>query len=120
MKTDLLNLIVLIIIFFILATVIFRTTKHNMNFNNTASLIISICVSILATIGLNGHLEGSVGIVLIPYTALAVSIILMLLWLFFCRGSRRIKKGFSVKSENKRSDQMGENDIRIKDERMKK
>jgi hypothetical protein len=40
------------------------------------SLILSLCVSVLATIGLNSHIKGTVGVVLIPYATLAVCIIL--------------------------------------------
>jgi len=90
-----LNSIILLPIFIILLVIIFRTIKDSLKFNAAGSLILSICVSILATIGLNSNVNGTIGVVLIPYETLAICILLMALIVFLFKMHRKAKDRFS-------------------------
>ncbi|MFA6186338.1 MAG: hypothetical protein WC770_03880 [Phycisphaerae bacterium] len=86
-----LNSLVLLAIFIILLVVISRTVKGSLKFDGPASLILSICVSALATIGLNSNIKGDIGTILIPYTMLAICILLagLAAFLFKIRGKAK-------------------------------
>ncbi|MDD5134705.1 MAG: hypothetical protein PHP01_04780 [Phycisphaerae bacterium] len=88
---DLLLIFTVIPVFIILLVVISRTVKESLKFDGPASLILSICVSALATIGLNSHLKGNVGVILIPYATLAICMLLagIVAFLFKFRGKAK-------------------------------
>ncbi|HBG28997.1 MAG: hypothetical protein A2Y10_14755 [Planctomycetes bacterium GWF2_41_51] len=73
-----LNLLILLPIFIILLVIIFRIFKDSLKVDIVPSVILSICVSILAMIGLNSNTKGIKGItgtILIPYVALAICVL---------------------------------------------
>jgi len=91
-----LNLLIMLPIFIILLVIIFRTIKDSLKFDAAGSLILSICVSALATIGLNSNIRGTIGVVLIPYVALAICILLAALIAFLFKTHKKAKDRFST------------------------
>ena len=74
--------IVLVSIFVILLVVIFKPIKSAFNLDTFPSCVLSVCVSVLCIIGMSRSLKGSLGIILLPYAALGIAILLILLFLF--------------------------------------
>ncbi len=74
--------IVLVFIFVILLVVIFKPIKSAFNLDTFPSCVLSVCVSVLCIIGMSRSLKGSLGIILLPYAALGITILLILLFLF--------------------------------------
>ncbi len=74
--------IVLVPIFVILLVVVFRPIKSAFNLDTVPSCVLSVCVSALCIIGMSRSLEGSIEVVLLPYAAMAITILLILLFLF--------------------------------------
>lgn len=72
-------MIILALIFTVVLVVSFRSIRTGMDFALVPSLILSVCVSALATIGLNQQYEGTSSAILIPYAALAIAILVALL-----------------------------------------
>jgi len=74
-----LNSPILTLIFVILLVVIYRTIKGSLNYDAKWSLVLSICVSILATLGMNSVLLGKAAHpIQIPYAALGIFILCLL------------------------------------------
>lgn len=78
-------------IFIILLVVIFRVIKDSLKFDTFASLILSACVSALATIGINSNIKGMVGVVLIPYATLGICILVIVFLTFLFKGQKNGK-----------------------------
>ena len=97
-----LSMIILVPIFVILVMIISQTVKQALSFDTAKSIVFSVCVSALATIGLNSHLGSATGAILLPYAALAICIILMILLLFFIKIASRAKEMLGGKSEKKK------------------
>ncbi|TKJ38321.1 MAG: hypothetical protein CEE38_06070 [Planctomycetes bacterium B3_Pla] len=74
--------IVLVPIFVILLVVIFKPIRSAFNLDMFPSCVLSVCVSALCIIGMSRSLEGSLGIILLPYAALGIAILLILLFSF--------------------------------------
>ena len=89
--------IILLLIFIILVVVIFQTIKNSLKFDETTSLILSVCISALATISLNSNLRGILGVILVPYAALAICIILVILIAFLSNFKKKTKDIFESK-----------------------
>jgi hypothetical protein len=87
--------LILLPIFIILLVIIFRTIKDSLKFNAAGSLVLSACITSLATIGLNSNIKGTVGVILLPYAALAVCIILAALIAFLFKTHKKAKERFS-------------------------
>ena len=119
--THKLNLLILLPIFIILLVVIFRTIKDSLKFDAKASLVLSICASILATIGLNSNIRGTIGVILVPYTALAICIILAALIIFLLKTHKKVKDRFSnTFKKNPQSSINEKRKYKIDDDRMKR
>lgn len=115
------NLLVLLPIFVILLVIIFRTIKDSLKFDAAGSLILSICVSVLATIGLNSNVRGTVEVVLIPYAALAICIILAALIIFLLKTHKKSKDRFSTTlKKNPQPDIDEKRKYEIDDDRMRR
>jgi energy-coupling factor transporter transmembrane protein EcfT len=116
-----LNSIILLPIFIILLVVIFRTIKDSLKFDAAGSLILSICVSILATVGLNSNIRGTIGIVLIPYATLAICLLLMVLIVFLFKMYKKAKDRFSdTPKKNSQSGITEKRKYKIDDDRMRR
>ena len=72
--------IVLVPIFVILLVVVFKPIKSAFNLDTFPSCVLSVCVSALCIIGMSRSLKGSSGIILLPYAALGIAILLILLF----------------------------------------
>ena len=114
-----LNSLIFLPIFIILLVIIFRTIKDSLKFDTKASLILSICVSVLATIALNNKQKGTIGDILIPYAAMAICILLTLLMAFLFKTHKKAKSPFSDRSE-RNSNINTERQFQINDDRTKR
>ncbi len=74
--------IVLVSIFVILLVVIFKPIKSAFNLDTFPSCVLSVCVSALCIIGMRHFLKGSIEVILLPYAAMAIAILLILLFSF--------------------------------------
>jgi hypothetical protein len=63
-------------------------------------LILSVCVSALATIGLNSNIKGMMGAILVPYAALAICILSVVLIAFLFNSNKKVKNRFSGTFKN--------------------
>ena len=69
-------------IFIILLVVVFKPIKTVFNLDTFPSCVLSVCVSALSVIGINHFLKGSIEVILLPYAAMAIAILLILLFSF--------------------------------------
>ena len=76
------QVIVMVPIFIILLVVVFKPIKTAFNFDTFPSCVLSVCVSALCVIGINHFLKGSIEVILLPYAAMAIAILLILLLSF--------------------------------------
>jgi predicted RND superfamily exporter protein len=116
-----LNSLILLPIFIILLVVIFRVFKDSLKFEIVPSVILSICASALATLALNGHTKGTVGIVLIPYATLGIPILLAVLIAFLFKTIKKPEGEFPSRSEkNSHYDINEKRRYKIDDDRIKR
>ncbi len=87
--------IVLAFIFVILLVVIFKPIRSAFNLDTFPSCVLSVCVSALCIIGMSRSWKGSSGIILLPYAALGIGILLILLFLFISKHFKRAKDRLS-------------------------
>ena len=87
--------IVLAFIFVMLLVVVFKPIRSAFNLDTFPSCVLSVCVSALCIIGMSRSLEGSSGIILLPYAALGIAILLMLVFLFIGKHFKRAKDHLS-------------------------
>ncbi len=71
------ELIILTPIFIMLVVVAFNSIRSALNYGNAGSFVLAVCVSLLSVIGMHRCLVGVMEVVLLPYAALAIAIILM-------------------------------------------
>ncbi len=105
------EIIVMAPIFIILLVVVFKPIKTVFNLGTFPSCVLSVCVSALCIIGINHFLKGSIEVILLPYAAMAIAILLILLFSFiglhFKRGKDRLSdyithKDDAAKTDNKK------------------
>ena len=87
--------IVLAFIFVILLVVMFKPIRSAFSLDTFPSCVLSICVSALCIVGMSRSLEGLSGIILLPYAALGIAILLMLVFLFIGKHFKRAKDRLS-------------------------
>ncbi len=87
--------IVLVPIFVILLVVVFKPIKSAFSLDTFPSCVLSVCVSALCIIGMSRSLEGSSEIILLLYAALGIAILLISLFLFIGKHSKRAKDRLS-------------------------
>ena len=105
-----LKIIVMVSIFIILLMVVFNAVKSAFNFNGFCCLIISICVSALAMIGMNDLLSGSMEVILLPYAAMAIAILVLLLFSFVGKYFKNTNGWFSRRTDKKNIQETKKND----------
>lgn len=66
-----------VLIIVLLAT--YKAVKAAFNFGRAGTFAMSVCVSLLSVIGMSRCLKGSLSVILLPYAALAVAILGLLL-----------------------------------------
>lgn len=89
------EIIVMVPIFIILLVVVFKPIKIAFNLDTSPSCVLSICVSALCVIGINHFLKGSIEVILLPYAAMAIAILLILLLSFIGQHSKGTKDRLS-------------------------
>jgi len=96
--------IVSIPVFVILFNIIYRAIKSAMDCTETVAKALAVCVSMLALIGMGQFFQGTVQIILIPYAALGLLILALLLFLLL---SKRIviKKHYQQDTERKQKNE---------------
>jgi len=90
------EIIILIPIFVILLVVIFKPIKSAFKLDTFPSCVLSVCVSALCIIGISRLMKSITGAILLPYAALAITILLILLIVFI---SKHFKKAMNRLSD---------------------
>ena len=101
--------IILASIFVILLVVIFRPIQSVFNLNTFPSCVLSACVSALCIIGMNRFLEGSLEIILLPYAALGITLLLISLFSFTGKHFKKAKDHLSDYTIRKNDDAQTDN-----------
>lgn len=86
-----LNQIILLPIFIVLMVIIFHTVKESFKIDVFKSVILSVAVSLLATIALNSNYKGVIGVMLLPYAGLGICILLAVLISFLFKTRKKAK-----------------------------
>ncbi len=89
------EIIVMVPIFIILLVVIFKPIKSAFNLDTFPSCVLSICVSALCIIGMRHFLKGSIEVILLPYAAMAIAILLISLFSFIGKHFKEAKDHLS-------------------------
>jgi len=82
-------------IFIILLIVLFKPVKTAFKLDTFPSCVLSVCVSALCVIGINHFLKGSIEVILLPYAAMAITILMILLLSFIGQHSKGTKDRLS-------------------------
>ncbi|AQT68773.1 hypothetical protein STSP2_01945 [Anaerohalosphaera lusitana] len=89
-----LDISLVIPVFVILLVIIFHTIRTSLCYNLPISITLATCVSILAVVGMVRQFGDSIGVILLPYTAMALTILLISILLFLVRFLRQAKERF--------------------------
>jgi hypothetical protein len=76
------ELMILTPIFIVLVVVTFNSMQSALDYGKAGSFGLAICVSLLSVIGMRRCLAGQMEVILLPYAALAITILLVPLVLF--------------------------------------
>lgn len=87
--------IILIPIFIIILLVTYKAIKSAFSFGPAGTFTMSACVSLLSVIGMSRCLKGSLDVILLPYAALAVAILVLLLISFIAKCFKGSSERFS-------------------------
>jgi len=94
--------IVLVPVFVIVLIVSFQAISTGLRFDAVNSCIVSVCVAGLSVIGLIHYLGDSMNAILLPYAALAISVVIVLVLSFVCKSTNHLRE------YSRRSDEKGE------------
>ncbi len=97
-----LELLITIPLFVILLIAIHKPVKEAFKFGDTLSWVFSGCVSALSMIGIKQSFKGSLGVILLPYAAMGICILVILLWT--CIAKTHKKERLTDKREKRRSE----------------
>jgi len=78
------ELMILTPIFVVLVVVTFKSIRSALDYGKAGSFVLAVCVSLLSVIGMHRCLAGTIEVLLLPYAALAIAILLIPLLL--CTG----------------------------------
>jgi len=104
------EIIVMVPIFIILLVVVFKPIKTAFNLDTFPSCVLSVCVSALCIIGMMHFLKGSIEVILLPYAAIAIAILLISLLSFIGQHSKGTKDRLSDYTVRKRKDDAAQTD----------
>ena len=96
------EIIILAPIFIIILLVTYKAVKSAFHFGTAGTFVMSVCVSALAVIGMS-RFKGSLEVILLPYAALAVAILVLLLLSFISRYLAGTKESFRHRFDNRKS-----------------
>jgi predicted permease len=89
------TIIIMTPIFIILFVVILQAIKSMLDLNETSSFVLAACVSMLSIMGIVRYLNDSLEVILLPYAAMAIAIILVLLISVIAKYFKDAKDHFS-------------------------
>ena len=72
------TIIIMTPIFIILFVIILQAIKSMFDLSRTSSFVLAACVSILAIMGMVRYLNDTIDVILLPYAAMAIAILLLL------------------------------------------
>ncbi len=79
------ELLVAIPLFLVLLMAIHKPVKEAFKFSDALSWVFSICISALCIMGIMQSVKGSIGVVLLPYAAMGISLLLVIVLCFLAR-----------------------------------
>ena len=75
---DIPELMILTPIFVVLVVVTFNSIRSALDYGVAGALVLAICVALLSVIGMRRCLGGAMEVVLLPYAALAIAVLVIL------------------------------------------
>lgn len=85
------KIVVMAPLFILILIVIFHVIRSAFDFGEIGSFFVSACISMLSVIGMDRFLKGSMEIILLPYAAMGIAILLLSLLSFTGRYYKRGK-----------------------------
>ena len=82
-------------LFIMLSVITSKRLQSALGFSEKHCIILSVCTTIWSAIGIAHWLKGSMEMILLPYTILAMAFLLLVLFLFFCRSFKYLKNRLS-------------------------
>lgn len=86
------SFVVLAPVFIVVLIVSFRAISTGLGFDTAGSSVLSICVSLLSVVGLVHYLGDSMDAILLPYAALAISVVFVLILSFVCKNTKHLRE----------------------------
>ncbi|MBN2588795.1 MAG: hypothetical protein JXA96_02945 [Sedimentisphaerales bacterium] len=86
------NQIIIVLFFIILVLAIYKPAKSAFNLETFPALVISGCVSALCIIGMENIFGDSFKVILLPYMAMGISILLIMLLIPICKLFKKMRK----------------------------
>ena len=112
MLTNIFGIIVLAPIFIMLLIISFKALQSAVGFGRMHSFILSVCVSMLSVIGIVRYLKDSMETILLPYAALAIAVLLLLMFSFIGRSFKGSKDRLSKRTDGKNITEMNNGRLR--------
>lgn len=91
--------IILIPIFIIILLVIYKAINSGLSLGPARTMVLSVCVSLLSVLGMSHCLNGSLEVILLPYAAMGISILVLLVALYFWEYLKRLKERAKMRDE---------------------
>ena len=91
--------IILASIFIIILLMTYKAVKSAFNFETAGTLAMSVCVSLLSVIGISRCLKGSLEILLLPYAAMGISILVLLVAFYFLGHLKTFKERAKMRNK---------------------
>lgn len=93
------EIIIMTPIFIIILLVTYQAVKSAFNFGTAGTFTMSVCVSLLSVIGMGRFLKGSMDVILLPYAALGISILVLLVMFYFLGYLKRLKERAKIRNK---------------------
>ena len=110
--TNIFKIIILTPVFIMVLTIAFKALQPALGFGRIHSFILAVCVSMLSVIGIVRYLDHSIEMVLLPYAALAMALLLLLLFSLVSKSFRDSKDRVSNRADGKNITEMNDQRLR--------
>ena len=110
--TNIFKIIILTPVFIMVLTIAFKALQPALGFGRIHSFILAVCVSMLSVIGIVRYLDNSLEILLLPYAALAMALLLLLLFSFIGRSFKDSKDRVFNRADGKNITEMNDERLR--------
>ena len=90
------NQIIMVLFFIILVLAIYKPAKSAFNLERFPALVISGCVSALCIIGMKSIFGDSFKVILLPYVAMGISILSIMLLIPICKLFKKEEKTYNT------------------------